>query len=332
MCIRDSPYHVAMRKCSFKKRVYNSNYANKQLNYRRLMKTIIRIDFEACYIYWLAENSDARTIKAKQVKSNNSTNSASMFESIVIKLEYHDAIKRTRKVPSSLTELRKLIFECFPELVSATITTKYRDKENDLISLSTEEDLQEAYLQLREEKQNALKLHIENIKEVQDYPVLDNSPAEENKGMAEINERMVNAAISEEPKIVQSTIENVAVNDEVACSGCLMAPIIGDTYKCTTCPNYNLCAACVASCVHPAHAMKKIQRPPNSRANHFSQFNPFSVGSSFLLSMLPFGGLESSFAGHGRCPRFTPGYEFWGGYRRGWGLSLIHICRCRRAI
>lgn len=249
-----------------------------------------------------------------------------MSESVVIKLEYRGAIKRMRKAPSSLAELRKLIFECFPELASATITAKYRDKENDLISLSTEEDLQEAYLQLREEKLNALKLHIENLKEVQgysdwnvprtsNYPALGNPPAEENKGIAELNERMVNATISEEPKILQSTIENAAIGDEVACSGCLIDPITGDIYRCTACPNYNLCATCAASCTYPDHTLQKVRRPFNSRA---SPFLPLGAGNDFLLSMLPFGGLGNCFAGHGGRPQFAPGHQFWGGHCKGW--------------
>jgi len=48
------------------------------------------------------------------------------------------------------------------------------------------------------------------------------------------------------------------------CNGCKMDPIAGARYKCldSSCPDYDLCAACVAKGAHPAeHRMLKIETP-----------------------------------------------------------------------
>jgi next-to-BRCA1 protein 1 len=52
-----------------------------------------------------------------------------------------------------------------------------------------------------------------------------------------------------------------AVHFGITCDGCEKSPITGIRYKCTTCPNYDLCEACEAkkTTVHPEHTFNKIE-------------------------------------------------------------------------
>jgi len=194
-----------------------------------------------------------------------------MSESIIIKIEYNGSIKRTRKIPSSLGELRKLIVESFPEITAVPISITYKDKEDDVISLNTEEDLQEAYLQLKEESRNAIKFFVKSLQGQKDEsasrtsncPALRNPFVEETKEMAEINKRMEGTRITEEPR----TAENLAVHKTVICDGCEMNPLKGDRFKCVICPNYDLCSNCNATGMHSHHTMIKIKEPLDKKLN-----------------------------------------------------------------
>jgi len=42
----------------------------------------------------------------------------------------------------------------------------------------------------------------------------------------------------------------------VACDGCHQTPIVGQRFKCTVCPNYDLCESCNAKGVHKEHALE----------------------------------------------------------------------------
>jgi len=190
-----------------------------------------------------------------------------MSESIIIKIEYNGSIKRTRKIPSSLEELRKLIVESFPQLTAVPISITYKDKDDDVISLGTEEDLQEAYLQLKEENKNILKFFVKSLQGQKDEsasrtsncPALGNPFVEETKEIADINKRMEGTRITE---------ENLAVHKTVICDGCEMNPLKGDRFKCVTCPNYDLCSYCNATGMHSHHTMIKIKEPLDKKLNN----------------------------------------------------------------
>lgn len=255
----------------------------------------------------------------------------STSEKIVIKLEYHGTIKRTRNVPSTLEELRKLIAESFPELAAVPVGVSYKDKEEDVISLSTEEDLQEAYLQLKEDGKNILKFFVRNLREVQgqkdesaprtsNYPALQNPFIEETKGMAEINERMGTTRISEEPLITQSTMEDLPIHRGIICDGCEMSPLRGDRHKCIVCANYDLCSGCKARGVHAEHSFMKIN-PANGQLNN-SQVIEMDITPESFPSVL--NSLRSFYCSRGH-PFGARGHHgmrrgFWGGHHRGrWG-------------
>jgi peptidoglycan hydrolase-like protein with peptidoglycan-binding domain len=58
-------------------------------------------------------------------------------------------------------------------------------------------------------------------------------------------------------------------HSNVRCDGCNVFPIVGARYNCTVCPDYDLCAKCEASSVHPAeHPLLKFRQPVNTPVVH----------------------------------------------------------------
>jgi len=60
-----------------------------------------------------------------------------------------------------------------------------------------------------------------------------------------------------------------SAHSNVRCDGCNEFPIVGARYNCTVCPDYDLCAKCEASSVHPAeHPLLKFRQPVNTAVVH----------------------------------------------------------------
>lgn len=64
----------------------------------------------------------------------------------------------------------------------------------------------------------------------------------------------------------KATEQQSVVHPDVICDGCNMSPITGIRYKCSVCPDYDLCSKCEASNIH-SHPMLKIRR--NEQAPKF---------------------------------------------------------------
>jgi len=60
-----------------------------------------------------------------------------------------------------------------------------------------------------------------------------------------------------------------SAHGNVRCDGCNAFPIVGPRYNCTVCPDFDLCAKCEASAVHPAeHPLLKFRQPVNTPVVH----------------------------------------------------------------
>jgi len=69
----------------------------------------------------------------------------------------------------------------------------------------------------------------------------------------------------------QPTKESSAsdVHGNVRCDGCNVFPLVGPRYNCTVCPDFDLCAKCEASGVHPAeHPLLKMRQAPSIAVVH----------------------------------------------------------------
>ncbi len=60
--------------------------------------------------------------------------------------------------------------------------------------------------------------------------------------------------------LAQSVPVEKEVHDHIACDGCNLDPIVGVRYKCTQCPDFDLCEKCEAQGVHKHHLFLKICR------------------------------------------------------------------------
>lgn len=65
---------------------------------------------------------------------------------------------------------------------------------------------------------------------------------------------------AEHPLIKQRVEDTITVHKGIQCDGCNAAPIRGNRYKCTVCPDYDLCETCEEKGAHPAgHPMLKMK-------------------------------------------------------------------------
>jgi hypothetical protein len=76
-------------------------------------------------------------------------------------------------------------------------------------------------------------------------------------------------AQAEEPQCTSAKAEGEPVHRGVTCDGCGASPIVGVRFKCTVCPNFDLCKACEAKGEHPpSHALLQLRAPEVGEAVH----------------------------------------------------------------
>jgi hypothetical protein len=75
-----------------------------------------------------------------------------------------------------------------------------------------------------------------------------------------------------EKKAAQAQVEHEAVE----CDACEVNPIKGVRFKCSVCPDYDLCEGCEAKGVHPEHPMLKIRDPSMAPSKIMCQYQNIS--------------------------------------------------------
>ncbi len=89
---------------------------------------------------------------------------------IVLKIEFNKKVKRIREPLGSIESTKAIIKTKFPELENERVIISYQDAEKEEIEVSDDEDLQEAFTQLKEMKANILKLKVKKIKGKEPIP------------------------------------------------------------------------------------------------------------------------------------------------------------------
>jgi len=220
-------------------------------------------------------------------------------QTIVIKLEYDGTIKRTRTIAKDFDALKKLTVDVFPELKDTPITFTYQDTEGDQISVCCDTDLQEAYLQLKESKKTAIKFLILKVKSksglqgenandsISSMPTTNgpitgkrenpNPEETEIQGIAqklarvELEDRKEEIRHAAQEELKRNTISDnnptiQPIHYHVTCDGCGINPIKGNRFKCTVCPDYDLCENCEAKGIHKEHTFIKFANQEQSHA------------------------------------------------------------------
>lgn len=215
----------------------------------------------------------------------------------VVKFQNGDDIRRVSLDGAvSLKEVTELAHSLFKEVLPAHFTFKYKDDEGDLVTLGSDRELEEAFRLFKD--QGILRLVITPLAQPQPKPQQQpksqpSAPASEPKSALEdlvdtfspyiealetqLNE--VFPKIEEQfkgvlPKIeeqlkevipkVEETFAQAFQKPEVIhpaiCDGC-NERIRGIRYKCTQCPDYDLCAKCNQLKVHSEHLFQQIEKP-----------------------------------------------------------------------
>lgn len=59
---------------------------------------------------------------------------------------------------------------------------------------------------------------------------------------------------------------------EIECDECEVNPLKGIRFKCSVCPDYDLCEGCEAKGIHPEHPMLKIRDPAHAPEKIMCQY------------------------------------------------------------
>ncbi|XP_072587964.1 sequestosome-1 isoform X2 [Vulpes vulpes] len=140
--------------------------------------------------------------------------------------------------PGPCERLLSRVAALFPGLRPGGFQTHYRDEDGDLVAFSSDEELTMAMSYV---KDDIFRIYIKEKKECR----RDHRPP----------------CAQEAPRGL--------VHPNVICDGC-NGPVVGTRYKCSVCPDYDLCAACEGKGLHREHS--KLVFP--------GTFGPFSEGFS----------------------------------------------------
>ncbi|XP_038268618.1 sequestosome-1 isoform X3 [Dermochelys coriacea] len=149
-----------------------------------------------------------------------------------------EAVREIRRFalepPARYPDLRDKVGEIFPGLLRAgaapgTFQLHYKDEDGDMIAFSSDEELKMA---LPYVKDGIFRIYIKEKKECR------------REHRSQCNQ--------ERPPNV--------VHPNVICDGC-EGPVIGARFKCTICPDYDLCSTCEGKGIHKEHNMIMFQSP-----------------------------------------------------------------------
>ncbi|XP_027722910.1 sequestosome-1 isoform X2 [Vombatus ursinus] len=137
--------------------------------------------------------------------------------------------------PGRCEKLLRRVAEVFPALRPGGFQAYYRDEDGDLIAFSSDDELNMA---MRYIKEDLFRIYIKEKKECK----------------REHREHR--------PPCVQEVPTNM-VHPNVICDGC-NGPVVGNRFRCTICPDYDLCSTCEGKGLHKEHNMIVFQSPFNT--------------------------------------------------------------------
>ncbi|XP_066199398.1 sequestosome-1 isoform X3 [Saccopteryx leptura] len=117
----------------------------------------------------------------------------------------------------------------FPALRPGSFQAHYRDEDGDLVAFSSDEELTMAMLYV---KDDIFRIYIKERKECRR---------------------------DHRPPCAQEAPRNM-VHPNVICDGC-NGPVVGTRYKCSVCPDYDLCANCEGKGMHREHSKLAFPSP-----------------------------------------------------------------------
>ncbi|XP_063838921.1 protein ref(2)P-like isoform X3 [Ostrinia nubilalis] len=144
---------------------------------------------------------------------------------------------------TSFHYLNAKLHDVFPGLKTKTYSVTWKDEEGDNITVSSDEELVTALSTLCGNG-NLIKLHV-YVKDAEKEDDAD----------------IIITAVTDNATVGPSNLHHCGVT----CDGC-DSPVVGFRYKCTSCPDYDLCSKCEGSRIHPEHCMVRVPSPIMPRA------------------------------------------------------------------
>ncbi|XP_054648492.1 sequestosome-1-like [Dunckerocampus dactyliophorus] len=139
-----------------------------------------------------------------------------------------DAVREIRRftvdqdVSSIFEYLSGKSCDVFSNLQGSTFKMFYRDEDEDLVAFSTDEEL--------------------------------------GMGLACMEDGTLRIFIKEKEDVPLNALAPSTFNPQPTCAGC-NGPVVGVRFKCSICPNYNLCSDCQAQGTHAKHGLLPISEP-----------------------------------------------------------------------
>ncbi|XP_041845522.1 sequestosome-1 [Melanotaenia boesemani] len=151
-------------------------------------------------------------------------------------------------VSSSFEYLNRKTTEVFPNLKASNFKLFYKDEDGDLVAFSSDDEL---IMGLSCMKDATFRLFIKEKKEHRrDFPLHAFPP------FAFGPPPPPGAPHAPPPHLGP----HPTMHPNVTCDGC-DGPVVGTRFKCSVCPNFDLCSACQARGAHTEHALLPIWHP-----------------------------------------------------------------------
>lgn len=180
------------------------------------------------------------------------------------KEDIHKEIRRftvDQDVASSFEYLSRKVADVFQSLRNATFQMYYKDEDGDMIAFSSDEEL---IMGLTSVKDATLRIFIKEKKEhKRDAPpqgVPGPTPFPFPFAPPPGPPHMGPPPMGPPPPH--------AVHPHVTCDGC-EGQVAGTRFKCTVCPDYDLCSSCQAKGLHKEHVLMPIWHPFNNMFEHW---------------------------------------------------------------
>ncbi|XP_028815473.1 sequestosome-1 [Denticeps clupeoides] len=199
--------------------------------------------------------SDVRraSVSLRATLANCATMSMTVKAYLLGKDNCHKEIRRfavDQDVSASYEYLKGKVTDVFGALRNVPFQMFYKDEDGDMIAFSSDDELM---MGLSEVKEGTLRLFIKERKEHRrDFPAhgfpgftFPPPPGPPHMGPPPVSPHHV-----------------PLVHPGVTCDGC-EGPVAGTRFKCTVCPDYDLCTTCQTKGIHKEHSFQLIPFPVN---------------------------------------------------------------------
>jgi len=196
----------------------------------------------------------------------------------VVKFQYKGDMRRaTIDNPLNWEETCNLVKSLFS--LNEEFTLKYVDEDGDTITVSTDGEILEAFRYL---KDPILRFTVEEKISKDEKKTTNDSKVKEidiNLGeLSPLISQLIESFCSPDglqrkgcPFRRSSRKDSCDIHHRVVCDGCDTSPIKGIRWKCTVCPDYDLCEQCQKNGIHSQHSFSKIEQPINYFGNSSTQ-------------------------------------------------------------